>query len=182
VGGSLIAGTGLEAGQIRGAGLDSVMLRGSVVGTADHHAIISLRSLFDSPNNVTVMGEVRFGEIIGFSSDNVVAMGDGQLGVIKIGGDFIASSIAASAQPGPNGYGSGDVLLPGGDSEILATIASITIGGQALGTIGGTDHYGIVAERIKSLEIGGNLIPLNPGAHSDNRPLGTTGDFTIHEI
>ena len=155
--------------------MDSLTVMGSVIGTAEHHAIVTSRG------NVTIVGDIRFGELLG-PRDGLIGPSDGRLGAVKIGGDFIASSIAVGVQPGPNGYGDGDTWLPGGTPDMLATIASITIGGQALGTIGGTDHYGIVAERILSLSIGGNKIPLTPGAHNDNRALGITGDLTIHEI
>jgi hypothetical protein len=130
---------------------------------------------------VSITGDVRFAEILAGNALGQTT-NDGAIGAITIGGDFIASSIAAGATPGLNGYGIGDTAPATGVAAIHSSIASITIAGQALGTVGGTDQYGFVAEEIKSLKVGGSVIPLTPSAHNDNRPLGATGDLQIHEI
>src|SRR4051812_38674565 len=62
---------------------------------------------------------------------------------------------------------------------ILAKIASITIGGQARGTIGGADHYGFVSDQIGAFKVGGIAVPV---AGMLDRPLGITGDLNLHEI
>jgi hypothetical protein len=61
-------------------------------------------------------------------------------------------------------------------------IASIKIGGQALGTVGGLDHFGFVAERVGSLSVGGTAIPHHAGPSNDGPTnVGPTGDLTVFE-
>lgn len=202
IGGDLVAGTAPGAadsgsgGMLYASGsLGTVVIKGSIIGTSAHHALISALGLTDANKNViaikslTVGGSVQFGDIIGGEEDiNPVpghqVNGDAQLGKITIAGNFVASSIATGAKAGQTGFGVGDTALAGATSAI-ASIAGITIGGYVEGTAPGvssTDHYGFVAEQITSLMIGGGAIPLTPGAHNDTRPLGTTGDFVLHEL
>jgi hypothetical protein len=65
---------------------------------------------------------------------------------------------------------------------VFSKIGSVTIGGQVLGTVGGTDHYGFVAETVGTVRIGGSLVPMTPGMHTDDLSIGTTGDFNVLEI
>jgi hypothetical protein len=103
-----------------------------------------------------------------------------------VNGDWIASSIAAGALPGPNGYGTGDTKMSGpgvsDDPNVISKIASLTIGGEALGTVGGTDSYGVVAENVQTIKIVGTKIPTAAGNSTDDFFVGITGDFKVHEI
>jgi hypothetical protein len=102
-------------------------------------------------------------------------------------GDWIASDLVAGVTPDNGFFGDGDDDLitevgeaPGIDSRI----ASILIKGTALGTTGGGDHFGFVAQHIGSLKIGSIRLPLTAGSGSDlaGLALGSTGDLRVVEI
>ena len=97
-----------------------------------------------------------------------------------VGGDWIASNVSAGYDPGADTFfGTADDVhktLPYDDTDIIFQIASFTIRGQVKGTANTGDHFGLVAQRIDSLRVGGvSLGPVLPG---NPRPLGVAGDFT----
>jgi hypothetical protein len=114
--------------------------------------------------------------------------GDAQIGAVKIGGDWIASSLVAGVSNSGNSgtdfahFGNGsDQLIPSGSASIVAKIASITIGRQVIGLGDPLEHFGFVAQQIGSFKLGGAAISLThlaPGF----RPLAvaTTNDTAIH--
>jgi hypothetical protein len=61
-------------------------------------------------------------------------------------------------------------------------IASITIGGQVLGTLAGGDHFGFVAQTIGPVRIGGTAQPMTIGNGNDDLALGITGDLRVNEV
>jgi hypothetical protein len=69
------------------------------------------------------------------------------------------------------------------EEPIISRIANVLIQGRVLGTIGGTDHFGIVAEEIARVQVGNVVIPLRSGAHNDiiGYKLGSTSDVTARE-
>src|SRR5262249_56671135 len=104
----------------------------------------------------------------------------------------IASSIAAGVVAG-NGFcgDAGDAKMTGAsvkdDSPVFSTIRSVTIGGQALGTLGSVstaDSFGFVAQQIGSFKINGFAVPLAAGAANDLTGLliGITGDLHVLEV
>jgi hypothetical protein len=205
LGGSLIAGTntgGSPVFQNNGAievrdDLGSVLIKGSVIGNATHPAIISARGKAGLPATATtdlaigklsVLGRVEFGQILGGVNDAGVALNaDAQIGPVSIGGDWIASTLETGMTSGADLiYGTPDDLpLGGGVATIFSKITSLTIGGQAMGTVGGVDNYAVVAQHVGAVKIGGTTIPLTPGNSNDLAPIPigiTAGDFTIREI
>ncbi len=101
---------------------------------------------------------------------------DASIGTVKVSGDWIASNLTVGTLPGMDGLmGTGDDALAtrsgltARDSEDrTAQIGSLTIGGQVLGTVSNTaDQFGITAEWIKKVVIGGGKLPLTFGARSD---------------
>ncbi len=146
--------------------------------------------------SLTVGGSVSRAQILaGFGVGNVAENAAAGIGAVKVGGSWSASSIVA----GVRNLGTDDVLGGTGDgfdnfnfgdshdnnystTLIVPKIASITIGGAIRGSTGGTDHYGFVAGQIGSLKIDGTLIPLTPSAGTDDRLIGLTGDFRVHEV
>lgn len=116
------------------------------------------------------------------------ADGDAQIGAVKIGGDWVASSLVAGVQNSGNTgtdfshFGNAsDLVIGSGNAIISAKIASITIGGQVIGSAVGGEHFGFAAEQIGSFKAGGAIIPLSHLA-SGFRPLAvaTTNDVAIH--
>ena len=68
------------------------------------------------------------------------------------------------------------------NTSLLAEIASISIGGEVLGTpssVSSTDAFGFVAQYIVSFSEGGIALHLKPGAHNDDLALGATSDVTF---
>ena len=137
---------------------------------------------------ISVGGRVEFANILaGYNLSLSAVNGDAQIGVVKVGGDWAASNLVAGAMNTASGntkFGDGDdASISAGSTNITAKIASITIGGQLFGTpasVNSTDQFGLVAQQIGTLTIGGNpiVIPTN------NTPLaiGETGDVSIHII
>jgi hypothetical protein len=181
VGGSMIAGT--DANDDLFVSADSVakiQVKGSVLGTASDHVVINLGA---SPPKSLALGSLTVGgDFMNASLLTGTTIHSGsQVGSIYIGGDFIASRIALSTTPGQDGTrGTADDGSLDTDSQVLSRIASLTIKGQALGTIGGKDSYRITASEFGKVKIGGNTIALtdtSPGAH--NKFIGPTGDLAI---
>ena len=78
-----------------------------------------------------------------------------------------------------------DAKMSGGVTDsagISSKIASVTIGGQALGTVGGADFFGIVAENVGAVKIGGTPLVLTLGISNDDFFVGITGDFKVREV
>src|SRR5262249_29691987 len=98
------------------------------------------------------------------------------------------SNLVAGVAAGADGnFGTADDAKISGtgttDSPtIISKIASITINGQVLGTVGGTDHYGFVAELIGAFSVGGTAFPLHAGPDNDVCDVGATGDVTVREV
>ena len=118
---------------------------------------------------LTVRGSVANARILaGYDPELAAVNADAAIGAVKITGSWSASSVAAGvADVTDDGFGHNDMLIPGGPATptTLARIASITINGSALGTAAGSDHFGLVAEQIAKLNIGGTKQPLSTGAN-----------------
>src|SRR5262249_30194780 len=135
------------------------------------------------------LGRVEFAEIragVGFGG---LMNADAQIGTVSVGGDWIASSIAAGTTSGPNSYfgDADDVKMSGNFIKDVPTvssrIASLNIAGQALGYLPiAVVHFGIVAENIGAVRIGGTPLPLVPGNGNDEIVIGITNDFSVNEV
>ena len=68
------------------------------------------------------------------------------------------------------------------DAALSSRIASLTIGGQALGTVGENDCFGVVAENVGAVKIGGTPLVLHAGDTNDDCLVGITANFHIREI
>ena len=203
LGGSLIAGTDNTTGFFQENGairinndVGAMLIKGSIIGNTTNPAIISARGKA-TPTATTdvaigslrVLGRVEFGQILaGYLTGNIAANADAQIGTVSVGGDWIASSIAAGALAGADGFfgNADDVKMSGmgikDDSLVFSKIGSLTIGGQVLGTIGGIDHFGFVAEIIGAVKVGGTPLSLSAGKSNDDFLVGITGDLKVNEI
>lgn len=137
----------------------------SIGGTADHLAILA-------GHDFTAAAQPDHGSV--------------QIGPVKIAGNLYASNIAAGVSAGADGlYGTADDTAYTGGNSILSRIASITVAGNADGTAYNTpggqfDHFGIVAQQIAAMTIGGKPIGLTAG--HDDLSIGTAGDYEVREI
>ena len=154
-----------------------ILPRGQAAQTAADLAITS----------VNVGGSVERTSILaGFDVDLNPQNGDAQIGTIKVGGDWIASSASAGVTAGGDGFGNANDTLIAGGGAIVAPIAAIQIGGIVIGTAGAGDHFGFVAEQIGSFKSFGFTAPLHAGPPpppADVIELSrATGDVTIREV
>jgi len=203
IGGSLVSGTATSATQsgcVRDWGtIGNLVIRGSVVGNSRNRATVvayDQKSTYNPANrsfgSISVFGRVEWAEIgCGRSPfERFDENADARIGQVRVCGDWIASSLFAGAISTNAFYGDGDDAKAGAAADDVATlsscIGSVTIGGQVLGSRGeipfGKDHFGIVAEEIGVVRIGGTLLPLNKGVGNDNVAVGITGDFRVREI
>ena len=226
VGGSIISGTDASAGgdlsrnaSIRaGADIGSLTVRGGIIGSisagGDSPVIISAvgratpgATTDFAFGSITVGGRVEWARFLaGYDLVLAPVNADAQIGPVKVGADWIASSLVAGAtNPGNDGLAGGtglaadnvhfgnflDAKMTVGDTPgILSRIASVTIGGQVFGSpqaIRGGDSFGFVAQEIGALKIAGQSFTLQPGQQNDGFPIarrldGIGSDTTLHEI
>lgn len=211
LGGSLIAGTDNTTGVYLGNGvievhddIGTLTIKGSIIGNATNSAKIYARGQVAPPagsdvaiGTLRVTGRVEYGLVHAGYTDLFLggANADAQIGTVTVGGDWVASSLVAGAQAGLDGiFGtpddgkitSQDVIVKD-VPNVLSKITSITIGGEAIGTVFTSDHFGFVAEFVGNLSINSNLIPLLANGHNDNILLGSLidgqfGDIRLREI
>jgi hypothetical protein len=132
---------------------------------------------------ITIGGHAEFASILaGYDRFLAAKNGNAQIGAVKVGGDWIASSLVAGVQDtGAAGFGVGDTIIGGGAS--IAKIASIVIGGQVVGTPGGGDHFGFVSHTIGSFKAAGFTAPLLAATASQFFELALiTADVTVREV
>jgi hypothetical protein len=202
IGGSIIAGLDSTTGPFVGSGaiisdnsIGTITVRGSLIGNSTNPVIITAAGGQSEEDGkdvaiglLSVKGRVGHALIeAGGSTLTGSIDADAQIGSIRVGGDWIASSAAAGATPGPSGFGTfADVKMSGtgvrDDATISSSIGSVSIAGQIRGTMGGTDHFGFVAEQIGKVTVGGTAIPLLAGKRNDDVLIGITGDFDVREL
>jgi hypothetical protein len=202
IGGSLIAGVGATTGQFELNGavsvendIGTVLIGGSLLGNATNPAIISARgqaipsaTADMAIGSVRVLGNVEYGFIrAGFDLNGYAMNADAQIGTVTVGGDWIASNLVAGANPGGDGwYGNSDDYKMKGVAVDQPTrssrIASLTIAGEALGTPDGVRHFGVVAQSVGAVKIGGTPLVLHAGDTNDNLLVGITSNFRVREV
>jgi hypothetical protein len=209
IGGSMVSGTGPMAGSIMlGESisdlgrLGSLTVKGNLFGTAANPVNIVVPGNRTPVNDaealaiktISIGGDVRFARILaGYTVDGFGAPvpnhADAQIGTVTVGGDWIASSLAAGVRPN-DGVGTDiylgnadDTVIPGGSPTIVSKIGSILIKGIVLGTpdVPG-DHFGFVAEQIGSFKSLGFTAALTAATDAPLELALTTGDVTIREL
>ncbi len=179
VGGSVVGGSGAFSGAVFSQGtIGAVKIGGDL-----DSSIIAARNGVAS---ASIAGSVLNSRILaGYDSSIAPVNADATIGAVAVAGDWVASSLVAGAMSTDAFFGNGgDALIAGGDPAKVATIASIAIAGQVLGTVGGADFYGFVAERIVSFSVGGTAFPLTAGRSNDLAGLdvGATFDVKVREV
>ncbi len=205
VGGSIISGTQLDvndivltqSGSIRATDdIGPMTVGGSLVGNGEDPVIISAGGLVALPSSakqdvalasVTVLGRVQRADILaGYNVNLNPVNGNASIGPVVVGLDWIASSIAAGVETADGSLNFGQLtdheINAGRPPDLISTIASIRIGGQALGSTDALEHFGFVAEEIGSLSVGGTNFGLRPGPHNDDLVVGATNNLTLVEV
>ena len=206
--GSLIAGTDATTGQFAdngaihaGTSIGTLEIRGNVLGNSTTAAFISAYGQKSPPMNsdiaigtLRVLGGMEYGFIYAGLGIGGQKNADAQIGTVYVAGDWLASSVVAGAATGADGkFGTmDDEKLSGPQTKDLPNVKSMinhfTVAGQLISTEFTSDTYGVVAEAVNNLSIGGEIIPLLPGPHNDisvllimNLDL-TLGDFWLREL
>lgn len=191
----------LSGGIATGGTLGPVSIKGDVIGTAEHPYLIrSIGPLTGTKSialaSLKVGGDFEHALILaGYGINDAPTNGHAQIGAISVGGDWIASSVSAGvlthtgATNATGSFGNRDdvfIPLPAAPAldGVVAFIQSVTIKGTARGTFEEGDHYGIVAEHIGFVSIGGAKLPLTPAISSDlaGIAVGPTPDFIVREL
>ncbi|HEV7402118.1 MAG TPA: autotransporter-associated beta strand repeat-containing protein [Chthoniobacteraceae bacterium] len=181
-----------------GADLGAVNIRGNIVGTTASPVVISAFGKAIAPKkgidlaiaSLTVGGEVESLRVLaGYDLTLTGKNADASIGAITVGADWRASTVLAGVSAGADGL-DGTIddakLNVAGMRDtvgIFSQIASITIKGQAFGTLAGGDSFGIVAEQIGRAKVGAVTLPFKRGSRTagDFFAIGATGDFAIGE-
>ena len=108
--------------------------------------------------------------------------GNASIGPVKVGGDWIASSISAGVRDGgAPGFGTpGDTIIAG--ATLISRIASISIKGAVIGTAADGDHFGFTAQQIGSFKAGPFKAALTAGTDAAIELSPHTGDVAIREV
>lgn len=178
--------------------IGSIKVGGSISGTHETFVSITARGQETPGGNrdlaigkITVGGDVACTLIragASYSPDGTLALsnGDASFGAVKIGGSWTASSLSAGIDPVNGQFGDADdSIISGSNPELIARIASITIGGEVVGThlnVAPTDYYGFVAQQIGSFKAGGVIARLTGDTDSPVHLSPITRDVAIREL
>jgi hypothetical protein len=163
--GSMIAGTDDSSGTIRDIGsifvgsIGAITVKGNIVGNQTNPARITIAGKVAETGfalgKLTVGGRVEWAVIEALSGNakNLT------IGTVRVGGDWIASSLASGVNAGNGFYGDGDDALLAGN---ISSIASIIIGGAILGSDANTDSFAFIADTIGSFKAFGRTFAATP--------------------
>ena len=208
---SISAGNGQDTGWIAAEGSIGSVVTHFLSGNNTSRARISA---VEKITSVTIGDSASFADIFaGYNIDGNAVNGDAQIGMVKVtgyhengeffGGNIRAVNIVAGVVPGFFGtFGTPDnTAISNGSStpNLYSKIASIIIAGDVLqapspgvplGAEGGLPgfpaHFGIVAQHVVSIKVGGEALDLKAGPVNDPlsppRLVGTATDTTYGEV
>jgi hypothetical protein len=200
--GSIRAGSVARAACIEaGADLGPILVGGSIIGTASAGVLISAVGQAKpvpgtdlAIRSLTVLGDVSFTDILGGYSEGLSnpVNADAQIGAVFVGGDWIATNLVAGVAPDANGrFGtSGNTLITDANQNPAtdSSIGSVVIAGQVLGGTVSTDHFGIAAQLVAALTVGGTKLALTAGPDNDTSTtspslnLGSSNEVRVLEV
>lgn len=173
-----------------GADLGTVTVRGDIAGTAASPVIISgfgkavapAKGLDVAIKALKILGGVDFLRVLaGYDLTLAGQNADASISSIFVGADWHASTVLAGTAAGADGFAgtTDDAKIVGtrDNTKIFSTIASLTIRGQAFGTIAGGDTFGIVAEQIAKAKVAKAALKFDTGPNdgADAFAFGATG-------
>jgi hypothetical protein len=203
VNGDVTAGSAFASGSIIGTSSKSISIGGSLNGGPAVSGILMETTLSrltlggtDGTNGPayviggTAIGKIAVAEsmkgariLAGYNPLLELTNPNARIGSIAIGLDLIATDIVAGIDSVNGIFGDSDDRVSPDDLRpgFLSSIGSISVGNIVEGTNGGTDQFGILAERIGSFRIAG--VPLQLGIWTiDDLQLGTFGDYRLREV
>jgi hypothetical protein len=164
-----------------GGGIKAVKVVGRVTSNDPNDPVtITARNKLGS---LVINGDVENANILaGYNTNEDPVNPDASIGKVLVKGNWIASSLVAGIDDVTNdGFGQNDIVISGDTTPAISKIASVVIKGIASGTAAAGDHYGITAQQIGKVSIGGELVPLTENA--DDILVDTTNnDFRVVEI
>jgi hypothetical protein len=199
IGGSMSDATLQESGAV-GTLTIGHALEGSTIYVANDSFLATTQAKSVALKSLTVGGSVtdsliRAGFELRLSPGSAEFVNpDVSIGSVLVKGNWVRSSLAAGVATDDSLLGNADDFLGspstgpntgvvGGSQAIVASIASITIRGQIVGTNppGGTDHFGFEAQQIRSFTLGTTRFPRLPGMDGPVE-VGYSGDVTVREV
>jgi hypothetical protein len=158
----------------------SITVRGQITADdAGNPANMTSRNGFDQ---IKINGNVENALILaGYTKDGEPVNPDAKIGKVVVNGNWIASSMVAGVEDSTeDGFGRNDTVITGDVTPtITSKIASLVIKGTATGSVAAGDHFGIAAQQIGKLSIGGDSVDLR-GLTSEGILLdAANGDFRV---
>lgn len=168
--------------------IGKLKIKGDVTGYTNNAVVILAGSTPSDARRTPTIGKIEIGGsashlnlLAGFSSPSTLTSGDAEIGKVVIKGNFIASNIVAGVRTGADGFwGTADDAL--GAQMTSSRIASILIKGQAAGTDATGDHFGIVAQAIGKVRIGGVKLAIPQSIAQPAKTIGWSGDLAIRVV
>jgi hypothetical protein len=115
--------------------------------------------------SLSVKGSVSLANILaGYDTTGANTNSSAQTGAVSVGQNWIASNLVAGVANGDSPfnvyYGNdNDQLILTRISGVLSKIASVTVGGEVIGTASSVisfDHFGFVASQFGTFKLAGN--------------------------
>ena len=191
--GSIISGSDSSTGTLDFSGAidvnsaQSVEVRGDLVGNSTEPVTIRAfraDAMGYGFHRILIAGDVHYANLFGGAGISSHAP-DTRIGSVQVNGNWSASNLVAGCDAGADRlFGTADDANAVGVPATLAVIERVVIRGAITGTSDPGDHFGIVAQEIRSVTIRGAAIPLTAGPANDVValiPTGT-GDFTLREV
>jgi hypothetical protein len=159
---------------------------GGVAGAKNDSAGLAIKSITaaDSTSFLNVLA--------GYDIDAVAVNPDVLIGTVTVGtgtgsGNWTATNVVAGAQSGDDGqFGTGDdSLISASDAtSLVSQIARVIINGAITLPPSGqfNGNFGIVAEHVVAVSVGGAAVTLQKGPLNDFLQIGTTGDTSVFEL
>ncbi|HEX4086623.1 MAG TPA: hypothetical protein VHY22_17050, partial [Chthoniobacteraceae bacterium] len=200
IGGNIFSGSNSGSGTLTNSGsitsaaaIGSVAVGGGLFGNSTQPVLISAVGQATKPasgadiaiGSVTVGGNAVYANILaGFSAAGANTNADASIASVIVKGNLQASNIVAGAQQAnPPYWGVGDTLPTSNNSgTLIADIGSVTVGGLIIGSPDSGPTFGIVAQQINAIKVGGIALSLNSGASNDNFVIPGTGDTYVEEV
>jgi hypothetical protein len=201
IGGDFASGTGILSGHIGADRKINSIQFARALGTEFNPTMITAGGIAGAKNNgdalaiksVTATDSTTFLNVLaGYDTDGSPVNPDVQIGTITVGteggsGNWTATNVVAGAQTGDDSrFGTpDDSMISSSDAtSLLSQIARVIINGTInlppSGQIVG--HFGIVAEQVVAVSVGGTAVALQKGPQNDFLDIGTTNDTTLFEV
>jgi len=178
-----VAGSFLAGGLFSGGKIHSVRVRGEM-STEEWSNPIRMMAR-DGIDGLIVKGDVKNAVILaGYNQSGEPVNPDAHVGKVIVRGNWIQSTLAAGVEDSTgDGFGQNDTVISGDTTpNVVSRIANVIVKGYAQGSPLAGDNYGIVAQQIGRVSIGGIPVELHPDV-ADSVLLDTTNnDLRVAEV